>query len=416
MSARLLVRAARLLRCDEALASESDALAALDDAALLIEDGRVVEVGPRPAIEAMLGATLPPVLEAPLVSPGLVDAHTHAAWVGSRHDEYAARMAGAGYEQIAARGGGIRASMRAVRAASLAELAAELQARLARMAELGVTTVEVKSGYGLDLESEQKQLGAIACAAGVASLPRVVPTYLALHALPPEAEGDRPAFARRVAQHDLPELAREGLFRYVDAYVDRSAFSVAEARPALEKARELGAGLRLHVGQFADVGGAELAAELGAASVDHVEHLSEAAARALAEAGTRAVLLPVASYTLGMAPPDLALLRRVGLRLVVASDANPGTAPTESLPLAMALSVRSYGLSVDEAWLGATREAARSLGLDDVGTLRRGARADLVGWDLPHEAAVVMPWGTPRTRFVLRDGRRIAGHTPGARG
>lgn len=409
MSARLLIRAARLLRCDAAASTPGDALAALEDAALIVDDGRVVELGPRAAIEAMLGSDLPPVLEAPLVSPGLVDAHTHAAWVGSRHDEYAARMAGAGYEQIAASGGGIRASMRAIREASPERLTRELEARLARMAELGVTTVEVKSGYGLDLEGERKQLLAIAQASSEPSLPRVVPTYLALHALPPEAGADRAGFARRVAEHDLPTLAREGLFRYVDAYVDRNAFSVADARPVLERARELGAGLRLHVGQFADVGGAELAAELGAASVDHVEHVSEAAAAALARAGARAVLLPVASYTLGMAPPDVALLRRAGVALVVASDANPGTAPTESLPLAMALAVRSYGLSVEEAWLGATREGACSLGLGDTGSLRRGARADLVGWDLPHEAAVVMPWGTPRTRFVLRDGRRIAG-------
>jgi imidazolonepropionase len=165
--------------------------------------------------------------------------------------------------------------------------------------------------------------------------------------------------------------------------------------------------VRLHVGLFADVGGAELAAELGAASVDHVEHLSEAGIAALARAGVCAVLLPVASFTLAQSPPPVEQLRRGGVALVVASDANPGTAPTESLPLAMALAVRSYGLSPEEALLGATRNAAHALRLSDRGVLRQGARADLVVWDLPHEHALVQPWGVARTVVVLSGGRNV---------
>jgi len=340
-----------------------------------------------------------------LLTPGLVDAHTHAAWVGSRAHEYVMRMQGAGYEAIAKAGGGIVSSMRAVREASLPTIARALEHRLRRMATLGVTTVEVKSGYGLDEASERRQLEAVAAVARNAGLPAVVPTFLGLHAVPPETAGDRDAHARSCLAW-LEGIARDRLARYADAYVDRNAFSVAQARPVLARARELGLGVRLHVGQFADVGGAELAAELGAASADHLENVGAAGAAALAKAGTRAVLLPVASFTLGQAPPPVALLRRAGVHLVVASDANPGTAPTESLPLAMSLAVRHYGLTVAEAVLGATREAAHCLGLGG-GMLRVGSSADLVLWDLPHEDELVQPWGLARTRLVFRQGRVI---------
>ena len=297
------------------------------------------------------------------------------------------------------------ASMRAVRAATLGELTATLRSRLGRMASMGVTTVEVKSGYGLDEASERRQLEAVAAAGQDASLPEPVPTFLGLHAVPPEAQGDRDAHARACLGW-LEGVARDGLARFADAYVDRNAFSVAQARPVLERALQLGLGVRVHVGQFADVGGAEMAAELGAASADHLEHLSEPGAQALGRAGVRAVLLPVASYTLRQAPPPVDLLRRARVPLVVSSDANPGTAPTESLPLALSLAVCSYGLSAAEALLGATREAARSLGLER-GVLREGASADLVVWNLPHEDDIIQPWGLSRAELVLRAGRVI---------
>ncbi len=402
-----VVTARRVVTCDPARATAADPLGVVEDGAVVLERGLVIAVGAAAEILAARRHDVRIDL-GDLLTPGLVDAHTHAAYAGSRHEEYALRMAGAGYEEIARAGGGIVASMRAVRAATEEEIEGTLRARLGRMASLGVTTVEVKSGYGLDLESELKQLRAIATSARRANAPRLVPTYLALHALPPEARGDRPAFAKRVAENDLPVVAAEGLARYVDAYVDRSAFSVEDARPALVRARELGLGVRLHIGQFADVGGAELAAELGAASGDHLEHVSREGAERLSAAGVRAVLLPVASFTLGQAPPKVATLREAGVRLVVASDANPGTAPTESLPLAIAFAVRAYGLGVAEVLLGATREAALSLGLDDVGHLGVGARADLVAWDLPHEAALVQPHGAARTRLVVRDGVVLA--------
>jgi imidazolonepropionase len=404
--ARVLT-APRVVTCDPARATLADPLGVIEDGAIVVAEGLVLAVGTR--AEILAGYADFPVQSAEgVITPGLVDAHTHAPWMGSRDGEYALRLAGAGYEAIAAAGGGIVASMRAVRASSVDSIASALGARLRRMASLGVTTVEAKSGYGLDEASERKQLEAIAEAANQADLPRVVATYLALHALPPEAAGDRDAYAATVAAKWLPAIAAAGLARFVDVYVDRSAFSVDQARPVLQRARELGLGVRLHVGQFADVGGAELAAEVRASSADHLEIVGPRGIDALASAGVRAVLLPVASFTLRQDPPPVAALRAAGVPLIVASDANPGTAPTESLPLAMAFAVRSYGLTPAEALLGATREAAASLGLADVtGMLRPGLAADLVIWDHAHENAIVQPWGARRTLAVLRGGRPL---------
>ncbi|MRG97957.1 imidazolonepropionase [Polyangium spumosum] len=406
-----LLLARRIVTCDPARATEADPLGVIEDGAIAVEGGAIVDVGPREEVLARRGGlALVSGEPAPLVTPGLVDAHTHAPWVGSRDAEYALRLAGAGYEAIAAAGGGIVSSMRAVREASPDEIDATLSARLRRMASLGVTTVEAKSGYGLDEAGETKQLEALERASARRDLPRVVPTFLALHAIPPEARADRAAYIEAVRERTLPAIAARRLARFVDVYVDRAAFSVDEARPVLARAASLGLGVRVHAGQFADVGGAELAAELGAASADHLEQVSPEGARALARAGVRAVLLPVACFTLRQDPPPVAVLRAAGVRLVVASDANPGTAPTESLPLALALAVRMYGLTVPEVILGATREAAASLGLgDEVGVVRPGTRADLVAWDLPHENALVQPWGVSRARVVLRDGAPIAG-------
>ncbi len=393
--------AARMVTCDPA---RPGALGAVEDGVLGIEGDRIAFVGPRAGAPAGIA-----VIEHGdrVMTPGLVDAHTHACWVGSRHAEYAVRMAGGDYRAIAEGGGGIAATHRSVAQATEDDLVDALRARLQRMATLGVTTVEVKSGYGLEAPQEMKQLRAIA-RASAAGLPSVVPTLLALHSLPESARGHRADYVARVAGDLIPEVARERLARFVDAYVDANAFDTDEARLVCEAARALGLGVRLHVGQFSDVGGAELAASLGASSVDHLEHVSPGGIEALARAGTRAVLLPVASFTLAQPAPPVKALRDAGIPLVVASDANPGTAPTESLPLALALAVRQYGMSPEEALLGATREAAASLGLGDRGVLRVGARADLVVWDLPHEIALVQPWGVPRTKVVLVGGSALA--------
>lgn len=394
---KTLYAAARLLTCDGA------GLGAMDDGAVVVEAGRIVAVGDRAAL-AGAHPDAERVDHPGLITPGLIDAHTHAAWVGSRGREYVMRMQGDDYEAIGRAGGGIVASMRAVREASIDDIEAALRGRLRRMAAMGVTTVEIKSGYGLDEASERRQLEAVHRVAGDPRLPAVSPTFLALHALPPETSS-KGAHASACLGW-LDGIAADGLCRWVDAYIDRSAFSVDEARPVLERARDLGLGIRVHVGQFADVGGAELAAALDAHSADHLEHVSEAGAHALAASGVHAVLLPVASFTLGQAPPPIALLRKAGVKMVVASDANPGTAPTESLPLAIALAIRSYGLTLEEALLGATRHAAASLDAP-AGVLRPGAPADLVLWDLTHEADLAQPWGVPKALRVLRAGTAL---------
>lgn len=406
MSSRVALRASRVVTCDVSRATIGDPLATITDGAVVIDGDRVAYVGP--VGDAPKGVPVED-LGGSVITPGLIDAHTHACWVGSRHAEYALRMAGGDYRDIAAAGGGIRATQRAIAEASEEVLARELAARLRRMAALGVTTVEVKSGYGLEPELERRQLRAIGRARTDGALPHVVATFLGLHALAPTAS-DRDAYVRRVANELVPEVALYKLARFVDAYVDENAFTVDEARAVGEAARRAGLGVRLHVGQFADVGGAELARELGARSADHLEHVGAGGIAALAEAKAYAVLLPTASFTLGQAPPPVRALREAGVPLVVASDANPGTAPTESLPLAMALALRSYGLTPSEVLLGVTAHAASSLELVDArgnlerGVLRVGARADLVVWDLPHEHAILQPWGLSKTRRVLRDG------------
>lgn len=391
----------RVVTCDAARATANDPLGVVEDGVVVVNDGAIVAVGPRDRELARFpDARLVDDPRHGVISPGLVDAHTHAAWVGSRHDEWAARLAGDDYEAIAARGGGIVRSCEDVERADVGEIERVLVARLARMRAMGVTTVEVKSGYGLDRANEAKLLRAIARAANRAGMPRVVPTFLALHALPPERRNDRAAYVREQAAF-VAEVAESGLARFVDVYVDRGAFTLDEGRLVGEAAREAGLGMRVHAGQMADVGAARLAAELGAASADHLEHVAPADLEALVRAGTRAVLLPVASFTLGQAPPDVAAMRRAGVALVVASDANPGTAPTESLPLALSLGARLYGLSPAETLLGATREAAASLGLGEVtGRIASGLKADLVAWDLPHETAIAQPWGVPLGRVL----------------
>ncbi len=405
------VAAKRIVTGDPALITPANPLGVVEDGVVVYDDRSISWVGPRAS-----AADVPMVDYGDrVVTAGLVDAHTHAAWVGSRHDEYAVRMAGGDYRAIAAAGGGILSSFRAVAAACEAEITETLVARLRRMANLGVTSCEVKSGYGLEPDGERKQLRAIDQARQAPGVPHVVATYLALHALPESAKASRDHYVLRAASSLVPEIAAAKLASFVDAYVDQNAFTVDEARIVCESAKRVGLGVRLHVGQFADVGGAQLCADVGARSADHVEHIDAEGIAVLARAGVAAVLLPLASFTLGQPPPPVAALRAAGVALVVASDANPGTAPSESLPLAMAMAVRLYGMTPAEVLLGATRLAAASLGLWGAGirkprgALAPGARADLVVWDLPHENAIVQPWGVAKTWVVLRDGLRVGG-------
>jgi imidazolonepropionase len=410
----------RIVTCDPTRATPDNPLAVIEDGVVLYDEHSISWVGPRSKANADDKVEIVDYGDR-VVTPGLVDSHTHSAWVGSRHNEYVMRMAGnADYRSIADSGGGILSTYRAVAKASEATIAEELKERLHRMAELGVTTVEVKSGYGLEPDGERKQLRAIAHARADLTLPSVVATYLALHALPDTAKGSRDHYVLRAGTALVQEFARDKLASFVDAYVDQNAFNVDEARLVCEAAKRAGLGVRMHVGQFADIGGAQLCAEVGAKSADHLENIDADGIDALAKAGVAATLLPIACYTLGQAAPPIDAFREAGISMIVASDANPGTAPTESLPLAMALSLPLYGLTAAEAILGATRNAAISLGLAGHGVTRprgslvSGARADIVIWDLPHEHAILQPWGVPKTHLVMRRGRPIGG--AGSRG
>ena len=402
MTARAWI-ADRLVTCALEFATKGNELGVIDRGVLVTESGRCTYVGPEHG--APISAT--DCMQASVITPGLLDAHTHACWVGSRHDEYVLRMAGADYREIAARGGGIVASSCALESTLLDDIAYTLYRRLCRMASLGVTTVEVKSGYGLLPELEERQLQAIRMASEMPNAPHVIPTFLGLHAIPPAYLRRRDDYIAEVVNTVLPRVAP--LARFVDAYVDANAFAPDEARLLAQGGMAKNLGVRLHVGQFADVGGAELAAELGASSVDHMEHVSDIGISALASAGVPIALLPTASFTLGQAAPNIAAFRRANIALIVASDANPGTAPSESLPLAMALAMRLYALRPEEIWLGVTRFAALSLGEPNRGALHVGNFADYVVWDAPHEHALLQPWGVSRARYVAREGVALHG-------
>lgn len=352
--------------------------------ALAIRDGEIAWVG--------LGADLPSgradevrSLEGRWITPALIDCHTHLVFGGDRGSEFEARLGGASYEELAAAGGGIMATVRATRAASAEELFRSALGRLEAMAGAGAATVEIKSGYGLDLETEIRMLE-VARRLGRASGLTVTTTLLAAHAVPSEFRGRPDDYLAFVGDELLPRVAAEGLADAVDGFCESVAFSAAQLAGLFERARALGLPVKLHADQRTDGGGAALAARFGALSADHLEYTPEAGIEALANAGTVAVLLPGAFLTLGeRRRPPVGALRRHGVPIALATDCNPGTSPLASLPEAMALASRLFGLTPEECLAGVTRHAARALGLQhDRGTLEAGKRADIAVWDIGH--------------------------------
>jgi len=354
-------------------------LGLIENGALWHDGERILAVGPATEVLPLVPTEVPRRdLAGHYLYPAFIDCHTHLVFAGDRAGEFEQKLAGVPYAEIARAGGGIRSTVRATRAASEAELIDAASARLARLVAEGVGTVEVKSGYGLDFATERKLLR-VARQLGVQSGIRIVTTFLGLHALPPEYADRRTDYVRDVATDWLPRLAAEGLIDQVDAYCDHVGFSAAEVRPCLEAARRLGLPVKLHAEQLSDAGGAELVAEFGGLSADHLEYLSDSGISALARAGTVAVLLPGAYYVLKETrKPPVAALRAAGVPLAVATDLNPGTSPLRSLRLAMNLACVLFGLSVEEALRGVTVNAARALGLTDCGRLAPGCRADLL--------------------------------------
>lgn len=337
--------------------------------------------------------------------PGFVDAHTHIPFAGWRESEFSERLKGATYADIAARGGGILSTVEATRAATLDELAGLTRGRLDAMLLTGTTVAEVKSGYGLSTDAEIKQLEAVRRAA--ASHPvAVVPTFLGAHTIPKEHRGDRKRYVDEIVGEMLPEIARLKLAVYADAFVDAHAFTKDEARRVLTAAAEAGLPARLHADQLADDGAAELAAELHAASADHLEHVSEAGVAALAKAGTTAVLLPAAAFFLrsGKQAPARRLIE-AGVPVAIATDFNPGTCPTEAMGAILEHACLSLGLSIDEAITAATLNAAHALGgAGEGGSIEVGKRADLVIHAVPNRDHLVYRFGVRRVRSVVAGG------------
>ena len=371
------------------------AYGAIGDGALLVREGRIVWAGARadlPAHEAVATDRL----DGRWVTPGLVDCHTHLVFGGDRSGEFEQRLGGATYEAIARAGGGIVSSVAATRAASEDELYASAVGRLAGLKATGVTTVEIKSGYGLDHDSELKMLR-VARRIGREAGVRVRTSYLGLHAVPPEWRADRARYVDLAVDDILPAAHAEGLVDAVDAYCEPIAFSTEEVGRLFDRAKALGLPVKLHADQLSDGGGAALAARYGALSADHIEHTGEAGVLAMAEAGVVAVLLPGAYLMLReTTPPPIELLRRHGVAMAVATDCNPGTSPLASMTAALNLACVQFRLTPEEALAGATRIAARALGLEgEIGTLEAGKAADLAVWDIARPAELAYWLGKP---------------------
>ena len=357
-------------------------LGIIEPAAIAARDGRIAWVGPGAEMPALDAAETIDVAGR-WITPGLVDCHTHLVNAGSRAHEFELRLAGATYEEIARAGGGIVSTVKATRAASEDELVAASLPRLDALIAEGVTSIEIKSGYGLDTETEARQLRA-ARRLGKLRPVSVSTTFLGAHALPPEAEGDKGAYIARVCDEMLPAIAREGLADAVDAFMEGIAFDAAQTARVFEAAKRLGLPVKLHADQLSNLGGAALAARFSAVSADHLEYTDEAGAAAMAKAGTVAVLLPGAFYFIReMHKPAVDLFRRHKVPIAIATDANPGSSPLTSLLLAMNMGATLFRLTVDELVAGVTREAARALGrLGEVGTLEAGKWCDLAIWDV----------------------------------
>lgn len=340
------------------------------------------------------------------ITPGLIDCHTHLVYGGSRADEWERRQKGESYEDIAREGGGILATVRATRAASEEELFDAAARRVRRLMAEGVTTVEIKSGYGLDTASEVKMLR-IARKLGKAFDVDVVTSFLGLHSVPPEFARDADGYVDTVCREMLPAIAHEGLADVADAYLEPIAFSAAQVARYFAAAEDLGLPLRLHADQLSDSGGGALAAQFAALSADHLEYVSDVGIAAMAKAGTVAVLLPGAFYFLRETRrPPIEKFRVAGVPMALATDCNPGTSPTQSLLLMLNMACTLFRLTPEEALAGVTSNAARALGRgDEIGTLEAGKRADFVLWEIEHPAELAYGIGASPVRQVVYRGK-----------
>ena len=392
-----------------------DPLRIVEDAFVWIRDGEVAASGPMADLPGDATGLIedradPRVFDGAgcVALPGLVDSHTHALFGATREHEFERRLAGATYQEIAAAGGGILFSVRDLRSRSEDELVAITRPRLAEFARFGVTTVEIKSGYGLTVEDELKSLRAIRRLSDDATLPRIVPTLMGAHAIPSEFAGDRDAYVRLVVDEMLPAVRADDLARFCDVFCEEGAFTLAEAEEILSRAASLGFELKIHAEEFTPSGAAELAVRLGAVSADHLVALDDRGIRALASSSTVATLLPGTSLFLKLErhAPGRALAD-AGATLAIATDFNPGSSMTQNLPLMVPLACLNLGLTIAEAVRAVTRGGALALARPDLGSLHPGSPGDVVVFDTPDVRHLAYHYGVPRAVLVARDGRRL---------
>jgi imidazolonepropionase len=382
-------------------------LAIVEDGAMLIADGRIVKTGVRAEIERLI-ASGDAAIDAGrgIVMPGFVDAHTHPVFAGNRAAEFEQRAEGASYAEIAAAGGGIRSTVRQTRAATEDQLLAATNKYVEWFHAGGTTTIEAKSGYGLTLEDECKMLRVIRRVTNL----RCVPTFLGAHEIPDEFRGRPSEYSDLVIHEMLPVVSEQGLAEYCDVFCEPGIFSIEESRRVLSAARSLGLGLRMHADQLSDSGGAALAAELQVASADHLEHTSARGVMALHAAGVQPILLPGSVYALGSTRyPNAREMIQSGLAVVLATDFNPGSSPTPSMPMILSLACTQMKMTPAEAIVAATINAAYSLGRGhEIGSLEPGKRADFVIHDCDDYREIAYFFGAPSVRAVYAEGRSVS--------
>ena len=387
------------------LATMTGGYGLIPDGAILIEGGKIAWAGPRAA--APSGPSLD--CGGRLATPGLIDCHTHLVYGGNRANEFELRLTGVPYADIARAGGGIMSTVRATRAATEADLFASGLRRLDTLLAEGVTTIEIKSGYGLDVDTELKMLR-VARQLGQSRPVEVRTTFLGAHALPQEFKDKPEEYLNIVRNQSLPMAISAGLVDAVDAFCEGIAFSVEEVESVFEVARSLGLPVKLHAEQLSNLGGAKMAARYGALSVDHIEYLDEEGVAAIAASGTIAVLLPGAFYYLREKQlPPVAAIRHHKVPIAIATDLNPGSSPVHSLLATMNMACVLFGLTPEEALLGVTAHAANALGLKDRGRIAGGLRADLVFWDVERPGDLAYPLGFNPLAAVIRNGEIVRG-------
>ncbi|CAB3792197.1 Imidazolonepropionase [Paraburkholderia caffeinitolerans] len=390
------------------LCPQGDPRHTIEDAAIAVENGKIAWQGAAASLPAQFAQWPREDLKGAWVTPGLVDCHTHLVYGGTRADEFAQRLAGVSYEEIARNGGGIVSTVRATRAASEAELYAQSAARLEPLLSEGVTAVEIKSGYGLELAAERKMLR-VARQLGERYPVTVRTTFLGAHALPPEFAGRADDYIDEVCERMLPALADEGLVDAVDVFCERIGFSIAQSERVFEAAARRNLPVKMHAEQLSNSGGAALAARYGALSSDHLEFLDEAGVAAMKAAGSVAVLLPGAYYFIRETQlPPLELLRRYEVPIAISTDSNPGTSPTTSLLLMMNMATTLFRMTVPEVLQGVTQHAARALGdAERHGAIAEGRPADFAVWDVQSLAELAYWIGRPLCARVVRGGKTV---------